>query len=835
MADETKKYLIDIESNINQYTKEAVEAREAIDKLTVENLKLRNSGKASAEEIERSNSQLRAAQIQYRNAKKNIDNMTLAQKANKGSYQELYQSWKTAQTQLKLMGNAYTVNDKGVRVLSQAYVEQSKKVADAKKSLDEFGKGVNDNRLNVGSYAEGIEQAFGNIMPASMRTATTGIKSMNTAFKALLANPIVLFIAGIAAALSTLIAYFKRTEDGQNKLSKITAALSSVFQNLLDIVGNIGEKIFWAFEHPKEAIQSLWDAIKTNIVNRFLGVVEMFQAGGEIIRNGLMGIAKSVQGIFDKEARDESKEYFAQSKEAAKDFGNATLKTLTGVDDLAAKVRDGFKALGEELSEDAKRAKALSDAEAALRKKERTELVENEKIRREILQLRAEAEQNKLVDAEQSLEAYERMFELENQILADEVANANERARIARERAELSQSDIDTLDEVARLEAEVIKKETEYAEKIKQNARFTNTVKREAFKQNSDLRKAEIEGITQVTNRTIAENDRILKDTQATYDEKLNALEANLRLRQSLSQEQLAIELEALKYEYDLGLLNEESYQAQRLALTEKYNTENAKLLGESIDATIALNLKRAQEARAIEAEIYKQNFEDAETNVALREQLLDQEYQALQDSVVWQNMTDLQKLQSDRQYTETKKALSEQRIAQVNQERQAVANALGSISDTVGKQTLAGKLFAVAQATINTWVAASQALADPTIPSTIARIATMISVVATGLNTVRNIMKVDTSGKGAGSTGSISSATPSTQMQRSFAQNLTPAMYALPQLSQPQLNAQSQQTLLTADDIAAAISKMPPPVVTVEDINARVKASQRVEARARI
>jgi hypothetical protein len=427
------------------------------------------------------------------------------------------------------------------------------------------------------------------------------------------------------------------------------------------------------------------------------------------------------------------------------------------------------------------------------------------------------------------------MFELENQILADEVANANERARIARERAELSQSDIDTLDEVARLEAEVIKKETEYAEKIKQNARFTNTVKREAFKQNSDLRKAEIEGITQVTNRTIAENDRILKDTQATYDEKLNALEANLRLRQSLSQEQLAIELEALKYEYDLGLLNEESYQAQRLALTEKYNTENAKLLGESIDATIALNLKRAQEARAIEAEIYKQNFEDAETNVALREQLLDQEYQALQDSVVWQNMTDLQKLQSDRQYTETKKALSEQRIAQVNQERQAVANALGSISDTVGKQTLAGKLFAVAQATINTWVAASQALADPTIPSTIARIATMISVVATGLNTVRNIMKVDTSGKGAGSTGSISSATPSTQMQRSFAQNLTPAMYALPQLSQPQLNAQSQQTLLTADDIAAAISKMPPPVVTVEDINARVKASQRVEARARI
>jgi hypothetical protein len=48
-------------------------------------------------------------------------------------------------------------------------------------------------------------------------------------------------------------------------------------------------------------------------------------------------------------------------------------------------------------------------------------------------------------------------------------------------------------------------------------------------------------------------------------------------------------------------------------------------------------------------------------------------------------------------------------------------------------------------------------------------------------------------------------------------------------------LNALPNQNLLTAEQIALAVSKLPAPIVTVEDINAKTSAVQKVEVRANI
>jgi len=203
METEEKKYLVNIESNLDKYAKEAADARKKVEELTIENWKLQASDKSTAEEREKGNAALRNAQKEYRNAKKSIDLVTLANKAQSGSYEQLYRQWQTAQTQLKLMGNAYTTNAQGVRILSEKYKEQSKVVADAKKSLDAFGKGVNDNRLNVGNYSGALSE-FGSqlgVLPGPIGRVATGIKSIGTAMKSLLLNPIVLLIAAIVAAL----------------------------------------------------------------------------------------------------------------------------------------------------------------------------------------------------------------------------------------------------------------------------------------------------------------------------------------------------------------------------------------------------------------------------------------------------------------------------------------------------------------------------------------------------------------------------------------------------------------------------------------------------------
>ena len=61
MPTEEKKYLINIESNLDKYAKEAEEAAKKVAELTIANNKVKESGGASGEEIEMSNAALRNA------------------------------------------------------------------------------------------------------------------------------------------------------------------------------------------------------------------------------------------------------------------------------------------------------------------------------------------------------------------------------------------------------------------------------------------------------------------------------------------------------------------------------------------------------------------------------------------------------------------------------------------------------------------------------------------------------------------------------------------------------------------------------------------------------
>lgn len=167
-------------------------------------------------------------------------------------------------------------------------------------------------------------------------------------------------------------------------------------------------------------------------------------------------------------------------------------------------------------------------------------------------------------------------------------------------------------------------------------------------------------------------------------------------------------------------------------------------------------------------------------------------------------------------------------------QNREAAAAALGALSEIVGAETEAGKFFAAAQATINTWLAASMTMTDPTIRSTFARIVMTAAVVMQGLAQVKNILAVKTTGETSIRTGptSISATLPA---QRNFATPAGSTIFTQPQLTQPQLNALPNQNLLTAADIANALKNLPAPIVTVEDINAKVKAVNKVNVRANI
>jgi len=83
-----------------------------------------------------------------------------------------------------------------------------------------------------------------------------------------------------------------------------------------------------------------------------------------------------------------------------------------------------------------------------------------------------------------------------------------------------------------------------------------------------------------------------------------------------------------------------------------------------------------------------------------------------------------------------------------------AATMGLESIGVILGRQTAAGKAFAIAAATVDTYAAAGKALNDPTVPSTILRFALMAATIIRGLANVSQIVRINTENKTGFETG---------------------------------------------------------------------------------
>jgi hypothetical protein len=130
------------------------------------------------------------------------------------------------------------------------------------------------------------------------------------------------------------------------------------------------------------------------------------------------------------------------------------------------------------------------------------------------------------------------------------------------------------------------------------------------------------------------------------------------------------------------------------------------------------------------------------------------------------------------------KKELSDREIADieaVTQARivsaQAIGNAMGVLSDIIGKETAAGKAMGVAQALINTYIGASEVIKQKsTLPSpfdVITKVANVATILATGFSTVRQLTKVQVPGRGAGGGGGASASMSS--VSTGMAQSASP------------------------------------------------------------
>ena len=163
-----------------------------------------------------------------------------------------------------------------------------------------------------------------------------------------------------------------------------------------------------------------------------------------------------------------------------------------------------------------------------------------------------------------------------------------------------------------------------------------------------------------------------------------------------------------------------------------------------------------------------------------------------------------------------------------------ASAELLGNMSDLLGKNTLAGKSLAIAQATINTYLAASQALASA--PNPIIGAIQMAAAIAMGLNQVKKIMsvKVSKTGGGGGAASGGSGQTLSSTFTAASPRVAT-SQAAASQSGAVGIAQQGDAQAAKAGNATAQALQNNPPVLYVDTFEAKQNEKNAVSVKANV
>ena len=135
------------------------------------------------------------------------------------------------------------------------------------KGLTNEVKNLNNETAKSKGNLEGVstaaDQATGG-MVSKFKGLTGVLKSVSGGFKTVKLAVASTGIGLLVVAVVSLIAAFKSSEAGQNKFAKLTAVIGAVTGNLVTLLSDLGEKLIWVFENPREALNGFVDLIKTN-------------------------------------------------------------------------------------------------------------------------------------------------------------------------------------------------------------------------------------------------------------------------------------------------------------------------------------------------------------------------------------------------------------------------------------------------------------------------------------------------------------------------------------------------------------------------------------------
>ena len=651
MADE-KKILIDVQVNIDNAIKALAETKSQIEVLRASQKSLGKVTDENRAEYEAYAAQIRQLTTVSRQQQKEIDNTIKAQKAEDGSTEQLRAKLSLLTAQYDSLSRAQKKSAQG-KELANSINEISSEVKESNQSIGNFRDSVGEYENKIKS-ALGIQNSFigglfnmqngANQAGVSFgKQLVSGVGAASKALLSLLANPIILFVAAIIAALKILYDLFKSYDPLIDILEQGFAALSAIFSSLKDTVLSVitGQKSL------KDAISGTGDAM----TKAAKAAIEMKKAEQDLDDMNWKAT------VNQEKYKNQINELILQSK-------NRTLseKERLKLIDEALKVEEkAFKEKKSISDQEVKIAQLaiiskhnLTQQEINLLKQKGVEYAIYLKSRKAVtddeVKALADALANQQKDYGESIsireKAQNRADQLAEKAAEDAQKAAEKRKEIARKiaKAEVdiqnikSQTIIDKQNEIAnndkksytdRLEA-LGKSEAEQIAIINRN--------RDLELKNKELTEAERNAITQKAAFDVA---KIKADTEKTItDIEAKELDNRLKLeaenlaakKQQLSNDQ-SKELKELSDKFAKGNISATEYEKQKLEIAQKYRELDFNQSVLALASQLGIENLNADQRKEIERQIAetknKYAQESAQIAIQANEKIVETEKQA--------------------------------------------------------------------------------------------------------------------------------------------------------------------------------------------------------------
>lgn len=748
------------------------------------------------------------------------------------------------QEEIKRLNNALDANNEFIKENADAYTQQKINVGNYKDSITEALGELNLFNGGIGGFISRSQEAggAGNLLGQSLKSAVSGIIGMTKASLAFIATPVGAVVAAIAAGFLLVKNALDRSEASTNKINKAFSGLTGIFKGVLKALEPIGEFLI--------------DVLVTNIELAEQAFFDTANAIASVLNTlGFEDASKSISG-FTTELKE--------SSEAAKALEQAE-QDLASAQRIAQKLQLDFQKDAEKLRQIrddetksfAERQKANEQLGAVLKKQQEEELAIALKAL-EVADLRLGVEGETTEALDERAEALTTISDIQERISGQESEQLTNRVSLQKEANDkaieqqkgaldlfIAQQGIraKSLEEEVNIAAQVSQKKIDILKAELANRKITQS------QFDAGVIAAQNELLAAQTNATISNFEREVSAYEGLNSEKLNSDRLFSEETLNLEEERLnglaqkRRDFEALRLQE--GVINQQQYNDAINAIDEENRIakDAAKLEREEAEKErLAIDLENKQ---ALESEDFFTQLE------------LEQERN---DIKLAQELANAEKTGADQKLIKEKYAEFDKDIEKRKQDAklELASNALGNITAIFGKESAVGKAAAIAQTTIDTYKSATAAYSSlagiPIVGPALGALAAGAAVAA-GIANVKKITSTkapkaeqggmfEIGGKRHSAGGTMFRGDDGTVLEAEKGEligvlnrnaaaqfmdfnNSYPAGKSTPTFMQgggiitQGVKTDGIDLEQLAEITAAAVSNVPPPIVSVEDINA--------------